>query len=49
MENNVNKCNKNKNFKEITRLGFLDVKAQKKTIIFKKFCNIELTEEEKVK
>lgn len=40
---------KSKNFKEITRLGFLDVKAQKKTMIFKKFCNIELTEEEKVK
>lgn len=36
-------------FKEITRLKFFDVKAQKKTIQFKKFQNLELSDEEKVK
>jgi hypothetical protein len=36
-------ANRSFQFKEITNLKFLDVKAQKKTIAFKKFCNMELS------
>ena len=36
-------------FKAITRLQLFDIKAQKKTIPFKKFCSIPLSYEEVLK
>lgn len=41
--------NKNIRFKAVTRLNIFDIKAQKKTIPYKKFCNIPLSYEEQLK